>query len=132
MRDNGWTIDVSFSNNNDWSDQYHGNCGNNTFYGYHGDSPVGMISATFKGSGNATVIFGNCYKNGSVVVLLNNNELERALQEKYKTVSFNYTRGDVLTIKEVDTAIIKLYYFGISGCDGKFIDTNHNILTIYI
>lgn len=124
MEDNGWSVDVRYSNNNDWSDEYAVNCGKHTFYGYHGDHRVGMLSATFKGSGNATVIFGNCYKTGYVVVLLNNKELERADQEKYKIVSFNYTRGDVIIIKEVNTAIIKLYYFGISACDGKFNSIN--------
>ena len=60
------------------------------------------------------------YKTGFVEVLLINKRLEQANNEKYKTIAFTYQRGDVLMIREVNTAIIKLYYFGISGCEGKF------------
>ena len=117
---NGWKVDVGYSSTNDWSTEYSMNCGTQTFYGYHGDHKVGSVSATFKGTGNATLIFGNCYKEGFVEVLLNNEQLEQANQEKYKTIAFNYNPGDVLKIREVNTAIIKLYYFGITGCEGNF------------
>ena len=120
MKNNGWAVDVRFSNTHEWNAEYTENCGNHTFYGYHGDELVGSVRTAFKGSGNATLIFGNCYKTGSVEVLLNTDRLGSASQEKYKTVSFSYKRGDILTIREINTAIIKLYYFGISGCEGMF------------
>ena len=120
MMKNGWKVDVRFSNTDDWNSEYPVNCGKQTFYGYHGDHRVGSVSATFKGQGNATLIFGNCYKTGFVEVLLNQERLGQANHEKYKTIAFTYQRGDVLTIREVNTAIIKLYYFGISGCEGRF------------
>ena len=128
MMKNGWKVDVMYSNTDDWSSEYPVNCGNQTFYGYHGDHRVGSVSATFKGSGNATLIFGNCYKTGFVEVLLNNKRLEQANQEKYKTIAFTYQRGDVIKIREVNTAIIKLYYFGISGCEGRFTRTSFRAL----
>ena len=119
MIKNGWNVDIGYSNTNDWSSEYPINCGAQTFYGYHGDQKVGSVSTVFKGSGNATLIFGNCYKEGYVEVLLNEKQLMQANQEKYKTLAFNYNPGDELKIREVNTAIIKLYYFGITGCEGK-------------
>ena len=121
MMKNGWNVDIEYSNTKDWSQDYLVNCGTQTFYGYHGDQKVGSVSATFKGSGNATLIFGNCYKEGFVEVLLNEEQLKQANQEKYKTVAFSYKRGDTIKIREVNTAIMKLYYFGITGCEGRLL-----------
>ena len=119
MMKNGWNVDIEHSNTKDWSQDYLVNCGTHSFYGYHGAQKVGSVSATFKGSGNATLIFGNCYKEGFVEVLLNEEQLKQANQEKYKTVAFSYRRGDILKIRGVNIAIMKLYYFGITGCEGR-------------
>lgn len=120
MLRNGWKVDVGYSSTNDIkSSEYSNICGTQTFYGYHEDDKVGSVSAKFKGNGNATLIFGNCHKEGFVEVLLNNQQLGQAKQKKYKTIAFSYYPGDVLKIREVNTAIIKLYYFGITGCKGK-------------
>ena len=127
MIKNGWNVDTEYSNTDDWSTEYPINCGTQTFYGYHGDQKIGSVSTAFKGSGNATLIFGNCYKKGFVEVLLNEKQLKQANQEKYKTVSFSFNRGDILKIREVNTAIIKLYYFGITGCEGMLVFINQNI-----
>ena len=78
MIKNGWNVDIEYSNTKDWSQDYLVNCGTQTFYGYHGDQKVGTVSATFQGSGNATLIFGNCYKEGFVEVLLNEEHLKQA------------------------------------------------------
>ena len=70
MISNGWTINVDKDNVND----PHKTCDSDRFHGGMTDDENGDISATFKGFGTMTVTFSNCYKRGSVLLFLNNEE----------------------------------------------------------
>jgi len=74
----------------------------NTFWGYKYASPIGHVNATFKGSGKATLDFGNCYdKSGKTVVYLNNKSIaEAGILQMSEVTSFDYKKGDVLKIAE--------------------------------
>ena len=118
MVSNGWKINVEYSSSADQFDDYTHICGNETFYGYNTDNTVGEVSTTFKGYGKATLSFGNCHKKGHVVVTLNNRELARVhASNPNNVIAFYYKTGDVLHIKEVLTAIIKLNYLKLE-CGG--------------
>ena len=105
MQRNGWIIDVKKS----MDPRYFDTCGKETWFGYNPGSSVGSVKTRFRGNGAATLNFGNCYKQGEVIVYLNENEISRAYNNTPKVeTNFEYNKGDVLSIKEVDTAIIKL------------------------
>ena len=112
MQKNGWTINannkrvqIRLGIFEDYSNQ----CGRETWFGYNWGPAVGWVKTTFRGNGVATLNFGNCYKYGEVIVYLNENEIAKAYNNTPKVeTNFEYNKGDVLSIKEVDTAIIKL------------------------
>ena len=103
---NGWLIDAPYENN----PKYYRQCGTNGWFGYKYGYPVGSIKATFRGEfGVASLSFGNCYSKGQVIVYLNKKEISRAEGNvSNKDVVFNFTKGDTLSIKEKNVAIIKL------------------------
>jgi hypothetical protein len=109
MVKNGWSADLDYSNGNDWNKAHERDCSTATFYGYRGGNLVGSVSANFKGSGQGTLSYGNCYKTGYVMVSMNGVEIGRSTTNSQDLVKFQYRRGDVLKIEEFDTAIIKLY-----------------------
>ena len=116
MEENGWTFHVSHSDM-----VFHGDiCGNNGWFGFYSGSSVGSISAYFKGTGTARLIYGNCWIHNDVSVYLNHNKISLAYgNETKKELYFNFISGDTLRIVE-GGAIIKLYSLTIS-CDGKYI-----------
>ena len=77
------------------------------------------MSTIFKGNGRATLVFGNCWSTGYLSVSINDTEIGRAYGNTKVSVRFSYAKGDVLSIKEINTAIIALYSIAIDGC-GKF------------
>ena len=104
MTDNGWVSNVTSFNSN-----YEGKCGTQTWFGWWGGSPVGAISSTLKGSGMATLVFGNCNSVGYVSAYLNDKVVGKAKASiKKMTVAFDFSKGDVLTVAEFETSIIKL------------------------
>ena len=111
MERNGWTFDIEYSSSDwTWATDFGLKCGNETFYGYNNNNTVGEVSATFLGSGKATLGFGNCYKTGQVEVQLNDYQVAHV--QDYNpdvTITFYYKQGDVLQIKE-GFAIIKMNY----------------------
>ena len=116
MKNGGWKLDVSNSNDT----KYAGQCGTSTWFGFKYGYPIGSVTAILIGSGKATLNFGNCYSHGRVVVYLNQNEIGHAdafMPEK--EIAFDYSKKDVLTIKEKYMAIIKLNYLNLSCSDGK-------------
>ena len=118
MEENGWRFRVSHS---DMS--LHGDiCGNTGWFGFYSGTSVGGIYAIFKGSGTASLIYGNCWTDNKVDVYLDHNKLSSAYgnQTKLET-SFNFVSGDKLQIQE-DGAIIKLHSLTIS-CGGKYVFT---------
>ena len=63
---------------------------------------------TFPSSGIAELSFENCYAYGNVKVLLNDKVISEGLPRQRKTVGFEHSFGDKLTIAEYDS-IWKLY-----------------------
>ena len=107
MRENGWIINLKKENDQ----KYVGICGRKTWFGYEYGEPIGSIEITFRHDGSAKLSFGNCYdrKSGYVSVVLNGKEISRAgPMVKSKEVEFEFVKGDTLSIREVDGAIIKL------------------------
>ena len=95
-------------------------CGRETWFGWSSGTSVGAISAIFKGSGVATLTFGNCWGSatGDVIAYLNSNIIGNARHGQNITVTFDFSRGDILTLAEYNTAIIKLYNLEIN-CNGQ-------------
>ena len=128
MESNGWKINIDNSNTDDRNTNTDNAriCGKSTFYGYFGNDKgkpdnVGEVTATFRGSGKARLMFGNCYHSGYVKVKLNGKLLSTAAASTLeKEITFDYKKQDVLKIQEFDVAIIKLNYLLLT-CNGKFI-----------
>ena len=119
METNGWEIDMDKSSHA--TERYSETCNHRTFYGYKLNHRVGKVSATFKGFGNATLNFGNCYKAGYVAVSLNGHEIAKALANiNKKEVQFEYSKGDILLIEEVNIAIVKLNSLTLSCNGGEY------------
>ena len=83
----------------------------------------GYASATFRGSGNANLDFGNCWKpttySSVVAVYLNGRLIGIARQNQDSViVNFNYKKGDVLKLSNgYDAkAIIKINSFLLQAC----------------
>ena len=113
MQKNGWTINADNKPERYWNGNirtdYSNQCGRETWFGYNYGPTVGWVKTTFRGNGVATLNFGNCNIKGEVIVYLNENEIAKAYNNTPKVeTNFEYNKGDVLSIKEVDTAIIKL------------------------
>ena len=116
MEQNGWIFHVSHSD----MILHEGRCGNNGWFGFYSGRSVGSISAYFKGSGTAMLIYENCWIDNEVAVYLNCKKISSADGNKTRNeLSFNFTSGDTLRIEE-DGAIIKLHSLTIS-CDGRYI-----------
>ena len=112
MEANGWVFNVTHSDQ-EWSKE---RCGHKTWFGLSSMLDVGSVSTTFKGSGNATLGFGNCWNSYKVTVSLDGEELARATGNQLEeTVSFNFTKDSEIKIEE-DGSIIKLNYLNVS-CD---------------
>ena len=109
---NGWVVDVTTSNT-----QYNAQCGNKAWFGWKGGSAVGAVSASFTGSGKATLIFGNCWTGGNVIAYLNSKMIGTVQNFGNTTIEFTFSKGDVLTIKELNTALIQLHKLTIE-CEG--------------
>ena len=75
----------------------------------------------FAGSGKATLNFGNCYHQDRVTVYLNKKDIGHADAWTFeKEITFDYSNGDILTLKEHPMAIIKLNSLKLSCADGKY------------
>ena len=109
----GWTINAPHQ-----SDEWAAGCGGyNTFWAYTNAAPVGYVSAIFKGSGIATLNFGNCWKKGITKVYLNGNAVSSAGPFQSSVVArFNYKSGDNLKIAEENMGIIKINSLKLEGC----------------
>ena len=121
----GWTINAPHQ-----SDEWAAGCGGyNTFWAYTNAAPVGYVSAIFKGSGIATLNFGNCWKKGITKVYLNGQVVGSAGPFQSSVVArFNYKSGDNLKIAEENMGIIKINSLKLEGCQqgGKHILERHD------
>ena len=115
MEAKGWMFDVTA----DMKSAYEEACGTDTWYGNTGGWDIGTISATFSGSGTATLDYGNCLRPmGEVKVQLNGETINKAPKNTpSKQVIFDFVPGDVLSLEE-DYAIIKVNSLKLS-CQGE-------------
>ena len=120
MEANGWTINADGDNHHCPAQiilqhclEILDTCGSDTFYGLmDGDGKIASVSATFKGIGRITISFGNCWDDGEVVMYLNDEvQASASGNKREEIINLPYKTGDVLEIKGVGGAIIKLYYF---------------------
>ena len=87
---------------------------------YCSGSKKGNITATFQGSGNATLDFGNCYKRGMVEVFVKSAKSKKWVSkgdanknEKSKSIQFEFSPGDELKIMEPKNGMITLKSFKV-------------------
>ena len=88
--------------------------------GYNKDFNVpGNISTVLKGYGSATLEFGNCMKEGTVGVFLNDKQIGSVEKKKQrKKIKFEFWDGDTMTIKKENNAMILFGDFTFT-CTGK-------------
>ena len=116
MEENGWIFHVSHSAMLLYGDI----CGNNGWFGFYSGSSVGSISAIFKGSGMAKLIYGNCWSDKAVAVYLNRKKISSVHGNQTKLeIGFHFIAGDILQIEE-NGAIIKVHSLTIL-CNGKYV-----------
>ena len=116
MEKNGWDFDITDSND----PKFTAECGTSAWYGYNYGPVIGSLTAIFVGSGKATLNFGNCYTAGRVTVYLNGRDIAYAVAYTFEQeVTFDYSSGDILTIKEHPMAIIKLNSLKLSCTNSK-------------
>ena len=116
MKANGWVFDVSNSSDKNYSNQ----CGSSAWYGYSYGLDAGSLQVAFISSGKANLNYGNCNGTGIVSVLLNGYEISQvAGNTQEKTITFEYTSRNILTIKETGSAIINLNSLKLSCVSSK-------------
>ena len=106
MTTDGWVFSVDSSVDfrpGTWSVEPH-------YWGYAHPGAL-RLSLTLVGSGTATLSFGNGYHSGGTVVATHGEPETRVetTSEEYKTISFNFEDGDVLSVFEdpnENTAVI--------------------------
>ena len=105
MEQNGWIFDITKHK----QDKYIVHCGDDSWFGHSAYWEEGSVSATFKGSGAADLVYGNCWMNHNVDVYLNQQKISFASGgQTRKEVTFSFVKGDILKLQE-DGAIIKIY-----------------------
>ena len=113
---NSWTVNVGSSDDKAFSSL----CGSTTFFGWTSGAPVGKVGAIFKGTGTATLNFGNCFTQGTTKVTLNNVQLGIAgASQKNVPINFNFKVGDQLSIEEHNGGIIIINSLKIQ-CPGEW------------
>ena len=114
MENNGWVFE--------WNDQYvfrpGGSFCNNVpttsycGFRYPGE---GVISYTFPDSGKATLSYGHSWNEGSVHVFMNDEKLESLTSRGTSDLSFSYSAGDKIQIKEYPDSVMNIHSFCISS-----------------
>ena len=81
---------------------------------------VGSVSNTFRGSGTATLTFGDCFQHtGQIKVSLNGEVIAKSTRpNQQEIVEFQYGPGDVLKISE-GFGIIQIFSLHLD-CEGTF------------
>ena len=121
----GWNLDLK--NDPIATSSYRKHCGTHTFWGYKYGKKVGTMSYVFKGHGEATLKFGNCYTRGETKVYLNDKRIGSAKSKTKNEIILSYKPGDILRLtgretlrltEEASKGIIIIYSLMIS-CNGK-------------
>ena len=116
MSEAGWTLDVQ-----DYGlDAYATDCNSAPFWGYKLRNDVGSVSNTFRGSGTATLTFGDCFLHtGQIKVSLNGEVIAKSTRpNQQEIIEFQYGPGDVLKISE-GYGIIQIFSLHLD-CEGTF------------
>ena len=118
MEVNGWQfININFDMPENMSADDLSACGDTGWYGFTHPG-TGKVSATFAGTGTATLDYGNCYTGGSTNTFLNDSLIDVAGNNTpSKQITFDFSPGDVLVIVEAG-GIIKLNSLTIQ-CRGQ-------------
>ena len=105
----------------DWDISYANRCGGSEyFWAYASGSDVGYVNATFQGSGNGILDFGNCHDHGMVFVYLNEKQIGKAgPNENSIPINFTHKKGDTLKITEENVAILRINSLHLEGCQSK-------------
>ena len=69
----------------------------------------GEISFIFSTNGKGTLTYGQSWARGSVHVYMNNQELGSTKSFTTSSISFEYSSGNVLRIKELGSSVINIH-----------------------
>ena len=110
MLDVGWRTTNDVHNYNSYSSQ----CGSEYYYGFIFNSPRGVLSATLRGSGRATLTYGTCDQLpwSRVNVYHNDVLISSAAGVDGKQATFDFSDGDEIVIEEV--GIMKIMGFNVT------------------
>ena len=115
MRDNGWVLNVTNYTDATVSKQ----CSNATWFGFKRNNDTSTVTATFWNSRTAILNFGNCGELNSysrVIVKLDNNQIGMSEnQTNSQEIAFAYSKGNILNITGIGTAIIQLNSLEVLG-----------------
>ena len=115
MRDNGWVFNVS----HDVDDTFALQCSKATWFGFRRNNDTSTVTATFWNSRTAILNFGNCGELNSysrVIVKIDNNQIGISEnQTKSQEIAFAYSKGNILNITGIGTAIIQLNSLEVLG-----------------
>jgi len=81
------------------------------WYAWKSGDAAGKMSTTLIAKGKGELNFGNCWSSGVVEVYLDGSKIASAGPGESEVISFNYTDGSKLEIREVNNAIIQINTF---------------------
>ena len=121
MENSGWTFTPNINNKGSGAglEAILKACSAGTWYGWAG-SGNGKTSATFVGSGRATLDYGNCWISGTVNVYLNDVIIATSpINSPSQTITFHFSSNDVLSVEEVGFGVIKINSL-VVNCRGNY------------
>ena len=108
MEENGWVFENLTNNISHCMPSVstiHENCGgeNGThWYGWGCGNTVGSISTILKGTGTASLYYGNCWNEGNVNVYVNNEKVSYSTPGVTQVYKIPYNDGDELKLTDED------------------------------
>ena len=118
----GWTFhDIEVG---PWNGGDFGDCrSKSSWFGYsYLKNDDSSISTTLNGKGKAILKFGNCWKNGIVIVYKNDVELKSVGAKSEDNVEFDFEDGDVLKITEKGNGIIQFNDLKFLECGAEEVE----------
>jgi hypothetical protein len=85
-----------------------------SYCGYRHPSDL-EISFLFSDSGRGKLNYGHSWRAGTVNVYINNKEIGAIKARGSSTISFDYSSGDVLQIKELSASVINIHSLCLGG-----------------
>ena len=108
MESNGWVIGWNSNHAFLKGGRVCENVPSTSYCGYRYPG-VGVVSYTFSASGTGTLIYGHSWRGGSIHVFLNDKEIGSRSTRGRATVSFSFSAGDILQIKEFGESVINIH-----------------------